>query len=209
MAKIIFIGSAYPFRGGLATFNERLCRELESLGHEVELYTFTVQYPSFLFPGKTQFSDASSPTDLKIVRKVNSVNPLNWISVGNEIRRKKPDLLLFKFWLPFMAPCFGTIVRRVKKNRHTKVISILDNVIPHEKRMGHVAFTRYFMNACDGFVTMSSIVSKDLKSFISQKKFIQNPHPLYDIFAHYLKNLKLKNNSTCHPNSITFCSSDS
>src|SRR5215217_753973 len=123
MAKIILIGSAYPFRGGLATFNERLCRELISQGHEVELYTFTIQYPSFLFPGKTQFSDAAPPSDLKIFRKINSVNPINWISIGNEIRRKKTDLLLFKFWLPFMAPCFGTIARRAKKNLHTKVIS--------------------------------------------------------------------------------------
>lgn len=181
--KIIFIGSAHPFRGGLATFNERLSRELISMGHEVEIYTFTVQYPSFLFPGKTQFSDAAAPDDLKIFRKVNSINPLNWVLIGNEIRRKKPGLLLYKFWLPLMGPCFGTIARRAKKNHFTRVISILDNVIPHEKRMGDVAFTKYFLNACDGFVTMSGSVSDDLKNLVPGKPFSQNPHPLYDNFG--------------------------
>ncbi len=181
--KIIFIGAAHPFRGGLATFNERLSRELISMGHEVELYTFTVQYPSFLFPGKSQFTDAPAPEGLKIFRKINSINPLNWILVGNEIRKKKPDLLLFKFWLPLMGPCFGTIARRAKKNQHTKVISILDNVIPHEKRIGDIAFTKYFLNACDGFVTMSDTVSDDLKKFVPSKSAIQNPHPLYDNFG--------------------------
>src|SRR4026208_543563 len=110
--KIIFVGPAYPFRGGLATFNERLSRELISLGYQVEIYTFTVQYPSILFPGKSQFSDAKAPDDLKIARKVNSMNPVNWILVGNEIKKRKPDLLLYKFWLPLMGPCFGTIARR-------------------------------------------------------------------------------------------------
>ncbi|HYV92941.1 MAG TPA: glycosyltransferase [Chitinophagales bacterium] len=181
--KIIFIGSAHPFRGGLATFNERLSRELIAMGHEVEIYTFTVQYPSFLFPGKSQFTDAPAPADLKISRRVNSINPLNWILVGNEIRKKKPDLLLYKFWLPLMGPCFGTIARRSKKNHHTRVISILDNVIPHEKRTGDVAFTKYFLTACDGFVTMSDSVSVDLKKFVPRKPFIQNPHPLYDNFG--------------------------
>jgi len=181
--KIVFVGPAHPFRGGLASFNERLSRELISMGHDVEVYTFTVQYPSFLFPGKSQFSNSSPPTSLRISRKVNSVNPLNWISVGNEIRKKKPDLLLYKFWLPLMGPCFGTIARRAKKNHYTKVISVLDNVIPHEKRMGDVAFTKYFLKSCDGFVSMSKQVTDDLRVFEKVKPVIQSPHPLYDNFG--------------------------
>ncbi|MCY7410513.1 MAG: glycosyltransferase [Chitinophagales bacterium] len=183
MAKIIFIGSAHPFRGGLATFNERLSQELIKAGHTVELWTFTIQYPSFLFPGKSQFTDAPPPLGLFISRKINSLNPINWFLVGNEIKKMKPDLLLFKFWLPFMGPCFGTISRRAKANGFTKVISILDNVIPHEKRIGDISFTKYFLKSCDGFVTMSGSVSDDLKKFVPQKPFIQNPHPLYDNFG--------------------------
>jgi glycosyltransferase involved in cell wall biosynthesis len=183
MAKIILAGSAYPFRGGLAAFNERLCRELTDAGHDVEIYTFTLQYPPFLFPGKSQYSDSPPPAGLKIARKVNSINPVNWFVVGNEIRKARPDLLLFKFWLPFMAPCFGTIARRAKGNGYTTVISILDNVIPHEKRIGDVAFTRYFLSSCDGFVTMSSAVTEELKQLVPHGPVVQHPHPLYDHFG--------------------------
>ena len=89
--KIIILGTAYPYRGGLSAFNERMAREYQRMGHEVEIYTFTLQYPGFLFPGKTQYSDEPAPEDLRIIRKVNSCNPFNWIKVGREIRRKRPD----------------------------------------------------------------------------------------------------------------------
>ena len=184
--KIIILGTAYPYRGGLSAFNERMAREYQSMGHEVEIYTFTLQYPGFLFPGKTQYSDEPAPEDLRIFRKVNSCNPFNWIKVGNEIRRKKPDLMITKFWLPFMGPCFGTIARRVRKNRHTKLISILDNVIPHEHRIGDKMFARYFIRPTDGFVAMSKSVLQDLSLFDTQKPRRFCPHPLYDHYGELL-----------------------
>ncbi len=181
--NIVLLGSAHPLRGGLATYNERLAKALQDAGHEVMIYSFSLQYPSFLFPGKSQFSSDTAPQDLKIVTKVNSINPLNWISVGNELKKLKPDLIIVKFWLPFMGPCFGTILRRAKKNRHTKVISILDNIIPHEKRFGDTAFTKYFVKPVDAFISMSSSVKDDLKKFNTTKPSVLQPHPLYDNFG--------------------------
>lgn len=134
--KILILGPAYPYRGGIASSSERLAKQFISEGHQVSMYTFTLQYPSFLFPGKTQFTEGPAPQNLTIQRKVSSVNPFNWLKIGREIRRLKPDILIFRYWLPFMGPCFGTIARIVKKNKHTKIISLFDNVIPHEKRMG-------------------------------------------------------------------------
>lgn len=180
--KIIFLGSAHPLRGGLASFNERLCTELQNQGHKVELYSFSLQYPSFLFPGKSQFSTDVAPQHLHIKTIVNSINPLNWIKVGNMIRKEKPDLILVKFWLPFMGPCFGSILRIAKWNKHSKIISILDNVIPHEKRFGDKIFTQYFLKPIDAFVTMSKEVLHDLKSF-SNKASLYTPHPLYDNYG--------------------------
>ena len=107
--KIIIVGTAYPYRGGLSAFNERLASEYLHNGHEVEIYTFSLQYPSFLFPGKTQYSDEPTPEGLTIHRRVNSINPFNWLKVGREIAKKRPDILITKYWLPFMAPCLGTI----------------------------------------------------------------------------------------------------
>lgn len=181
--KIILLGTAHPFRGGLASYNERLALQLQQEGHDVEIFTFTVQYPGFLFPGKSQFSEEPAPANLKIYRKVNSINPFNWCKIGNEIKRLKPDILLFKFWLPFMGPCFGTIARRVRKNGHTRVITILDNVIPHEHRFGDKAFTKYFLKPVDAFISMSKSVEDDLKKFDTEKPRDFNPHPLFDNFG--------------------------
>ena len=184
--KIIIVGTAYPYRGGLSAFNERLAYEFQNQGHEVEIYTFTLQYPGFLFPGKTQYSDEPAPENLRIYRKINSCNPFNWIKVGREIRRKRPDLMITKFWLPFMGPCFGTIARCVRRNRHTKLISILDNVVPHEHRIGDKMFARYFIRPTDGFVAMSKSVLQDLRLFTQSKPARFCPHPLYDHYGERL-----------------------
>lgn len=181
--KVVILGSAHPLRGGLASYNERLAREFMRQGHSVQIYTFSLQYPEFLFPGKSQYSDQAAPDDLYIHVKVNSVNPLNWLKVGKEIAALNADLLIVKFWLPFMGPCLGTIARRVKKNGKTKVISILDNVIPHEKRIGDMALIRYFVNSVDGFIGMSDSVLKDLARFDTIKPRAFSPHPLFDNFG--------------------------
>ena len=183
--RIILLGTAWPYRGGLAVYNERLAHQFQSEGHEVEIYTFTLQYPGFLFPGKTQFSSEPAPADLHIVRRVNSCNPFNWISVGREICRKAPDLLIIKFWLPFMGPCFGTIAALARRNGRTRVVSILDNLIPHESRPGDRPFTWWFCRSVDGYVAMSQSVLGDVDRFKVNigKPRVFSPHPLYDNFG--------------------------
>ena len=182
--KIILLGTTWPFRGGgITTFNERLTKALIENGDEVINYTFSLQYPSFLFPGKTQLSDQPAPEGLDIRIKVNSINPFNWIAVGREIKRLQPDLLLVRYWTPFMAPCLGTIARIVRKNKHTRVIAIADNIVPHEKHLIDNFLTHYFTNSCDGFVTMSRSVLNDLKRFTPDAPMVYTLHPLYDIFG--------------------------
>ena len=182
--KIILLGTTWPSRsGGIATFNERLTKALIENGDEVINYTFSLQYPSFLFPGKTQLSDQPAPEGLDIRIRVNSVNPFNWLAVGREIMRLKPDLLLVRYWTPFMAPCLGTIARIVRKNSYTRVIAIADNIIPHEKHFFDSALTHYFTRSCNGFVTLSRAVLNDLKKFRPLAPMIYTPHPLYDIFG--------------------------
>ncbi len=180
--KIAYIGSAHPLRGGLAAFNEHLSRQLGDLGHDVTLYSFSLQYPSFLFPGKTQFTDEPAPAGLRIRSVINSVNPINWIRVGNRIRKERPDLILLKFWMPFMGPCFGTILRIAKKNGHSRVICVVDNMIPHEQRPGDAVFTKYFIGPVDAFLAMSRKVLEDIQS-LSKKPAIYTPHPLYDNYG--------------------------
>lgn len=182
--RILICGTTYPFRGGgIATFNERLAREFMAEGHEVTIFTFSLQYPDFLFPGKTQMSDEPAPEDLDIHIKVNSVNPFNWYKVGKEIRKLAPDLLVMKFWLPFMGPSLGTIARQARKNGKTKAIVVVDNMIPHERRIGDMQFIRYFARSVDGFVAMSRSVEQDIHSFHTGKPVVFAPHPIYDNFG--------------------------
>jgi glycosyltransferase involved in cell wall biosynthesis len=182
--SIVILGPAHPFRGGgITTFNERLATEFQEQGYAVTMYNFSLQYPAFLFPGKSQYSTEPAPAHLKILQKVNSINPFNWIKVGNELRKIQPDLIVVRYWLPLMGPALGSILRRAKKNQHTKVIAITDNVMPHEKRPGDKSFTRYFLKSCDAFITMSEKVMEDLKSFETGKPAIRAAHPLYDNFG--------------------------
>ena len=181
--KIVIVGPAHPLRGGIAAFNERLARKFQSEGHTVTIYSFSLQYPDFLFPGTTQYSSEPAPENLKIQTKINSINPLNWIAVGNEIKNLKPDLVVVRYWLPLMGPALGTILRRIKKNEFSKIICIADNVVPHEKRMGDHAFTKYFIKPVDAFITMSDKVLTDLRSFTQTKPAQLEPHPLYDHFG--------------------------
>ena len=182
--KIIILGPAHPLRGGgITTFNERLAKEFMQQGFATSIYSFSLQYPGFLFPGKTQWSEEPAPAGLDIHSRINSINPLNWISVGKEIKNLKPDIVVVRYWLPFMGPCLGTILRIIKKNKHTRIICIADNMIPHEKRFGDKVFTNYFIKPVDAFITMSEKVMSDLRSFTSTKPAQLVPHPLYDNFG--------------------------
>ena len=182
--KIVIVGTAYPYRGGIATFTDRLATEFVNEGVEVEVFTFRLQYPSVLFPGKTQYSDAKAPEGVAISRKVNSINPFNWIKVGKELKRMNPDIVVFTYWMSFFAPCFGKIANMVKKNRHTKCIGLIHNIIPHERSVLDKMFTPYFIKAMDGFVALSKAVLADVESLDGGNKpkcFV--PHPLYDHFG--------------------------
>lgn len=180
--KIVLVGTAYPYRGGLALFNERLMEQFHSEGDEVEIQTFSLQYPPFLFPGKTQYSESKINHPFKIERTVNSINPFSWIKVGRKIRKMQADIVIIKYWLPFMAPCFGTIAR-LARGKQTKIVAIADNIIPHERRFFDNAFTKYFAKSVDAWVAMSRSVMEDISLFDKSSPRILNPHPLFDNFG--------------------------
>ncbi|HEU0064130.1 MAG TPA: glycosyltransferase [Flavisolibacter sp.] len=181
--QVLIIGPAYPLRGGLATFDQRLCEQFIQEGFQCSIISFSLQYPSVLFPGKTQLSTEGQPPGITIYSLINSINPFNWLMVGRKLRKWKPDLIVVRYWIPFMGPALGTLLRQVKKNKHTKVVCIADNIVPHEKRLGDKAFTRYFLKACDAFITMSEQVLNQLKQLEIKKPVQLVQHPLYDNFG--------------------------
>ena len=181
--KVIIVGPAFPLRGGIANFNEALCRAMNVAGIETKIVSFSLQYPRFLFPGKTQFESGKGPQDIVIETKINSINPLNWIKVANYIKREKPDYVIFRYWLPFMGASLGTIAKRIKKGTSIKSLAITDNIIPHEDRIGDEMLTKYFVKQIDGFIAMSKSVLDDLSDFTTTDKKVFLPHPIYDIFG--------------------------
>ena len=182
--NIVLLGTAYPFRGGLATFNERLARQLQAEGHQVEVITFTLQYPSFLFPGKTQYSTEDAPTDLLISQQVNSCNPLNWIKVGHRIRKMQPDLLITCYWMAFFAPCYSIIERIAKRNGKTRTIALVHNMIPHEPSILDKLFAPFYVRSTDGFVALSESVVQDINRLDkNHKPKTSYPHPIYDHYG--------------------------
>jgi glycosyltransferase involved in cell wall biosynthesis len=183
--KITIIGTAFPLRGGIAHFNALLASHLGKR-HSIQTITFSRQYPAFLFPGKSQEESGSASESMMVPpapQRIDSINPFSWIRVGRELRRSAPDLIIMKYWLPFFGPCFGTIARIAKRNRKTRVLYICDNVIPHERRPGDIAFTRYAFRYADGFIVQSDAVEQDLLKLLPEAKYRKVPHPVYEIFG--------------------------
>lgn len=181
MMKIAIVGTAYPYRGGIAAFNERLAREFQAEGHTVDVYTFTLQYPKFLFPGKTQYATGEAPEDLNISRCVNSINPFNWVKVGRTLRKQQYDLVLFAYWMSFFAPCYGVIARKLKS---VKRIALVHNMMPHERTVLDRLLPPFFVKAMDGFVALSKSVLRDVEKLDKRNKpKAWSPHPVYDHYG--------------------------
>ncbi len=189
---VVFLGPAHPYRGGIASFTNRLAHEFNQQGWQSLVYTFSLQYPNFLFPGKTQYATEQETYGLEIHQAVNSINPFNWLKVGKELKELAPDLIIVRYWLPFMAPAFGTILRRAKSNGKTKVICIADNIIPHEKRLGDAMLTNYFQQSVDGFIAMSDQVMNDINHLKINQPKVLLAHPLFDHFGEKKNQLEAK-----------------
>lgn len=199
--KIIIVGTSHPYRGGIAAFTDRLATEFVKEDVDIEVVTFKLQYPSFLFPGKTQYSDSKALEGFPISRKVNSINPLNWIKVGKEIRKKNPDIVIFTYWMSFFAPCFGKMARVIKRNRHTRCVGLIHNMIPHEKSLLDKLLPPYFVKAMDGFVALSKSVLDDIASLDRHNKpRVFAPHPLYDHFGEIMDRAEAVKHLNLDPN---------
>lgn len=179
--KIVIVGPAHPYRGGIAKFNETLALRMISAGHDVSIISFSLQYPSFLFPGKTQYTSDVAP-DLDIKRWVNTINPFNWCKVARKMARLNPDLVMFRYWMPFFAPSMGTIAKALHK-KGVKTVVLSDNIVPHEKHFYDKKCTNFFLKYVDKVVYMSEQVGADLDATKFKGEKIFSPHPIYDTYG--------------------------
>ncbi len=203
--RIVIVGPATPYRGGIATGNDLLAKELLNIGHNISIVNFTVQYPNFLFPGKTQFLENAPLIPKYNKRALNSINPISWRKIGKQLRSQKPDIVIMRYWMPFFAPSLGTVAKHVKRNNHTKVIVIADNIIPHESRFGDKQLTNYLVKHTDGFIAMSKSVLKEFDLFKIKHKLF-SPHPMFQNYGNKIskKEACKKLNLSASPRYILF-----
>ena len=202
MNTIVIIGPAFPLRGGIAAFNHRLAAQFLEEGDDCSIFSFSLQYPSVLFPGKTQFAEGPAPGGLKIWTTINSVNPFTWRKTGKSIAALKPDIVIVRYWIPFMAPALGFILKKIKRSSDARIICIADNIIPHEKRPGDTMLTKFFIKHCDAFITMSQQVMNDLRSLNPDVPAQLIPHPLYDNFGEEVSKLKAREKLGLNPDDL-------
>jgi len=179
MTRIVVLGPSYPYRGGIASSNERMAYEFQKYGHEVKLFNFTLQYPSIFFPGKDQYHSGKPPKNLDIQRTLNSINPLSWIRTAKEIQKYNPQLIISRFWHPYLGPALGAVLKRVQCQN----IVVVDNAYPHEKIIGQELLVNFFLAQVDTPVVMSKSVQEDLINFFPKEKIVYTPHPVYDNYG--------------------------
>ena len=179
--KIAILSCFYPYRGGISQFNACLYGEL-SKHHDVKAFNFSRQYPEFLFPGKTQFvTEDDEAVPVESVSLLDTANPFSYIRTYRAIREWNPDVLIVRYWMSYFGPSLGYITRRMKK--HCKVISILDNVVPHEPHFFDTPLTKYFLKGSTGCVTLCEAVSHDLLRLKPDAEYTVIQHPLYSHFG--------------------------
>ena len=189
--KIVLVGPFPPFRGGISDLNAALADHL-SKRHEIHAINFTTQYPKVLFPGKTQFKKGDSAQEVDSIRCLSSINPFSWRKTAYKIIDIDPDLVLFRFWLPFFAPAFSGVAKKIRKYSDATIMVICDNIIPHEERLLDTRLTKRFFGFIDSFIVLSKKVENELLSFIPEAKYKYSPHPIYSIFNNTLSKEQAK-----------------
>lgn len=185
--RIVLVGPAYPYRGGIAQFTDAMSRALRRRGHDVSVITFSRQYPSLLFPGKSQYEHVQG-REPEAAECIDSLNPLTWRSTARRIVQSRPDAVVFQYWLPFFAPAYGTIAGRLRKDfGEARIVAVAHNILPHERRPGDISLGRYFLRKCDEIAALSSSVADDARSLGLSSQIHTLSHPVYEHFGEPMK----------------------
>lgn len=183
--KVVLVGPAYPLRGGIAQYLAILYQRLRAAGHDAQFVSFIKQFPEWLFPGKTQLESSKDIIDVQPRPRFAPLCPRSWRRTGREIVALEPDVVVFKWWMPFFGPGYWAVQRYVRKHSRARIVYILDNVIPHERRPGDKLLTRLACRAADGFIAQSRAVERDFYAWfpeIGRERALFAPHPTYDCY---------------------------
>jgi glycosyltransferase involved in cell wall biosynthesis len=185
--RIALVGPAYPLRGGIAQYMAILYQKLVQRGHQVLFVSFRKQFPKLLFPGTTQLESSQDLVPVKSIRLFTPWNIGSWWRSARAIRQFQPDLIVFKWWMPFFGPGFGTLSRWAIRRTATRILYIVDNAIPHEPRPGDKALTHWAFGPVQYFIAQSETVLHDMKTIrpdLDDSRLRLVHHPIYDCYDH-------------------------
>lgn len=157
----LLVSPAFPYRGGIADSTHQLAKALSQQGNTVVIWTFTTLYPKWLFPGTTPFSNMEKPTDLDIERKIHAFNPVNWFGVIRQLKKNPPKRVVFRYYTPFLALCYGTITGSIQAL--SQCVLLVDNWTPHENRWLDRWLNSYLKKKFKTYTTLSEAVAEELR----------------------------------------------
>ena len=179
--RVCLVGPVYPYRGGIAHYNTMLARAFAA-DCDVLVVNFSRLYPSFLFPGKTQFDDSGEPLDVASARVIDSLNPISFWRAARLIRSFLPDLIVFQWWQPFFAFAYSSIVLLVGRRLRARVVYLCHNVLPHERSLVDTLLIRTGFAGVKRFLVQSREDGDNLLLIKRNAVLRVHPHPIYDTF---------------------------
>jgi len=180
--NLVIVGTAYPLRGGIAQYTALLSRALSGRGHHVRVLSFKRQYPSFLFPGKTQRDEGRPLVPVRAEALLDSVSPLTWIRAFFRLKKMRPGAVIFQYWMPFFAPCYAALSFLSKRFLGARILTLCHNILPHEKKPADTLLTRLGLRFSDRFIVQSGQVQEELLTVRPGAAYLKIPHPVYEFF---------------------------
>ena len=173
--KIGIVSVFPPFRGGIARFNTHMVRGLRAAGHEVVPVNYSRQYPSLLFPGKSQYDRLQTSEEMPAL--LDSIGPKSWKATAKYLKSQAVDWVILPYWTGYLAPSLSGVARNLTG---TRVTGLLHNATPHDAGNLQRFLSRQFFNSCTDFVTLSDAVTADVKRRKGDAEVKTLFHPIYD-----------------------------
>jgi glycosyltransferase involved in cell wall biosynthesis len=185
MAKIALIGPVYPYRGDIAHYTTLLDRALRNAGRNVLLISFRRQYPSWIFPGRSDKDPSEEPIHVEEANYwIDSINPITWLQTFRRVRKFSPDLLILQWWITFWAPVWLTLMALNRIFLKCPVLIVCHNVLPHETRRYDILLAKLTLRLATHLIVQSEEEQARLLALAPSASSTIAPLPMFDMFVH-------------------------
>ncbi|WP_239375198.1 glycosyltransferase [Frankia sp. Cj5] len=150
-ARIVIVGPAHPYKGGVAQHTTELARRLAMRGHRVRIESWSRQYPVRLYPGHQRVSHPETEPFAATSYPLSWRRPDSWVRLGRRLRHDV-DVVIFVLVTPIQVPAYLGILAALRPGSGPVVLALCHNVLPHERRTGDEALARALLRRVSGVV---------------------------------------------------------